>query len=282
MLTLRADDASLVLVPELGAGILGWTRGRIPLLRHAPSQAVVPGTVREMAGFPLVPYSNRIARGRFTFGGTPYHLALNFGDHPNSIHGVGWQRAWQVTRITDDTTTLSLSHSPDVDWPFAFMAELQAHLMPAGLRIELAITNRHDAPAPAGLGLHPFFPRGTATLQFRSDAVWNNGPDMIPTTRTAIPPDWDHTTARAVGGAALDNCFEGWTGTATLTWPDRTLTIEASEIFRHVVVYTPPGQDFFCVEPVSHMNDAINRDGMRVLTPGETLRGTITFRLAPA
>lgn len=280
MLTLRVDDASLVLVPELGAGILGWTRGGTRLLRHAASQATVPGTVREMAAFPLVPYSNRIARGQFSFGGVSHHLALNFGDHPNSIHGVGWQRAWQVTRIADDVATLSLAHTPDTNWPFAFVAELHTHLLPAALRVELAITNRHNAPAPAGLGLHPFFPRGTSTLQFRSSAVWRNGPDMIPTTRTAIPPDWDHTTPRTVGSAALDNCFEGWSGAATLAWPDRTLTIEASEIFRHLVVYTPLGQDFFCVEPVSHMNNAINRDAMHVLAPGETLRGTITFRVS--
>jgi aldose 1-epimerase len=280
MLTLRTDDASLVLVPELGAGILGWTRGRIPLLRHAAPQAAVPGTVREMSCFPLVPYSNRIAHGRFTFGGTAHRLALNFGDHPNSIHGVGWQSPWRVMQITDDTATLSLPHTPDANWPFAFVAELQAHLTQAALRIELAITNQHNAPAPAGLGLHPFFPRGTTTLQFRADAVWQNGPDMIPTTRTAIPPDWDHAAPRAVGSAALDNCFEGWTGTATLAWPDRTLIIEASEIFRHLVVYTPPGQDFFCVEPVSHMNDAINRNAMHVLAQGETLRGTVTFRVS--
>lgn len=282
MLTLRADDASLVLAPELGAGILGWIRRGVPILRHAAPQAVVPGTVREMACFPLVPYSNRIARGQFCFGGTPYHLALNFGDHPNSIHGVGWQSAWQVAQITDDAATLSLAHTPDADWPFAFVAELQVHLLPAALHIALAITNQHSAPAPAGLGLHPFFPRGTATLQFRANAVWQNGPDMIPTARTTIPPDWDHTTSRTVGSAALDNCFEGWDGTATLAWPDRTLTIEASDVFRHVVVYTPPGQDFFCIEPVSHMNDAINRDAMHVLAPGEVLRGTITFRLVLA
>ena len=82
-----------------------------------------------------------------------------------------------------------------------------------------------------------------------------------------------------VGDVALDNCFEGWDGTAVLTWPDRRLTIEADSTFRHAVVYTPLGESFFCVEPVSHMNDAINHSGMRVLDPGETLRGEIRFRL---
>ena len=250
-----------------------------PILRPAPAEALMAGNGRGMACFPLVPYSNRVAGGRFSFAGTAYQLARNFGDHPNSIHGVGWQRAWQVTQVAPDAATLSLEHTQDADWPFAFSAAQRFQLSATALRIDLSITNRHATSAPAGLGLHPYFPRGGAMLGFRTESVWHNGSDMVPTQRTAVPPDWDHATARAVGSVALDNCFEGWDGVATLAWPDRTLTIEASEIFRHLIVYTPAGQDFFCVEPVSHANDAINRDGMHVLAPDETLRGAITFHL---
>ena len=45
------------------------------------------------------------------------------------------------------------------------------------------------------------------------------------------------------------------------------------------MIYVPPGQDFFCVEPVSHVNDGFNMlergvegTGVRVLAPGQTLR----------
>jgi aldose 1-epimerase len=109
--------------------------------------------------------------------------------------------------------------------------------------------------------------------------VWRNGPDMLPTERVKVPPEWDHSAGRPVGDLALDNCFEDWDGTAVLTWPDRRITIVATDSIRHLVVYTPPGQNFFCVEPVSHMNDAINRGAMHVLDAGETLRGEISFGL---
>jgi aldose 1-epimerase len=279
MLALHAGDASVALAPELGGSILGWTRGGVPLLRHASPRAVAPGDVQEMAAFPLVPYSNRIAHGRFDFAGGAYRLALNFGDSPHSIHGVGWQRAWRVTNVARDAATLTLSHASDAGWPFAFTAEQHFHLTATALHVALAITNRHTLPAPAGLGLHPFFPRGTATLCFHADAVWRNTADMLPSERTNVPPDWDHSGGRAVGDLALDNCFEGWDGSAVLTWADRRITIAATDCFRHLVVYTPPGQSYFCVEPVSHMNDAINRGGMHVQEPGDTLRGEISFRL---
>ena len=230
--------------------------------------------------------TNRIAQGRFRFAAAEYRLALNFGDHPHSIHGVGWQRAWRVTNVARDAATLTLGHTPDASWPFAFSAEQRFRLTATALHVALAVTNGHTSPAPAGLGLHPYFPRTAAavphagtTLRFSADAVWRNGVDHLPSERVNVPPEWDHRAGRTVGELALDNCFAGWDGTAVLTWPDRRMTIEATDIFRHLVVYTPPGQGFFCVEPVSHMNDAINRGGMRVLEPGGTMRGEVTFRL---
>jgi aldose 1-epimerase len=52
------------------------------------------------------------------------------------------------------------------------------------------------------------------------------------------------------------------------------------------VIYVPPGEDFFCVEPVSHANDGFNLmargiegTGVQVLEPGQTLAGNVTFRL---
>ena len=48
------------------------------------------------------------------------------------------------------------------------------------------------------------------------------------------------------------------------------------------IVYVPPGRDFFAVEPVSHVNNAVNRPdiadrGMRVLGPGERMAAKVRF-----
>jgi aldose 1-epimerase len=52
------------------------------------------------------------------------------------------------------------------------------------------------------------------------------------------------------------------------------------------VIYVPPGQDFFCIEPVSHVNDGFNLlergvdgTGVRVLARGRRLAGTIRLRI---
>ena len=53
----------------------------------------------------------------------------------------------------------------------------------------------------------------------------------------------------------------------------------------HPVRVEPQGEDFFCVEPVSHVNDGFfemargaPEHGMRILQPGETLSGAVRFQ----
>ena len=292
MLTLHAGDGSLVLAPEIGGAIVGWTHGSVPLLRRPHPDAILARNPRGLACFPLVPFSNRIAWGRFRWDGHDYALERNFGDHPHTIHGVGWQAAWDVASVSATSAVLTLRHDATGEqarrWPFAFTAEQRFTLTEDALNVVLAMTSQHAHPAPAGLGLHPYFPNaGTPTLTFNAAEVWLNGEDALPASRIAVPAEWDHTRGMSIGAASLDNCFTGCDGRAQIAWAGHrhSLSIEADSLFRYLIVYTPPGQDFFCVEPVSHATNAINRmdsvpsDGLRILGPGETLRGEVTFRL---
>ena len=100
-----------------------------------------------------------------------YLLDRNFGDHPHAIHGVGWQRVWTVAAVGSTRATLTLRHDAVGEqarsWPFAFAAEQRFTLTPDALLVELAVRNLHPSPAPAGLGLHPYFPRdGAPMLRF--------------------------------------------------------------------------------------------------------------------
>lgn len=277
MLTLRSGQSSVVVAPEYGAGLLGWMRGPVSLLRRALPGAVA-GDANMLSCFPMLPYANRVGGARFTWGGEAYDLARNFGDQPHAIHGVGWQRAWTVDGVSGDTATLALSHRPDRSWPFAFDAQVAYRLTDSALTVTLALTNRQPGPAPAGIGLHPYFPNaGDPSLRFNAAGVWDNRPDGLPDRHGPVPAEWSYQAPLAVSQTRLDNCFTGWDGTAEISAGPASLRIEASEAFGNVQVFTPHWADFFCVEPVSHVPDAINLSGQRMhaLGPGETLRGTI-------
>src|SRR3954447_8734945 len=83
MLTLRAGSNAIVVAPESGAGVVGWPHGGTAMLRRAVPGAMVAGDPNVMGWFPLVPYANRIAGGRFVWLGQEHRLAPNFGDSAN-------------------------------------------------------------------------------------------------------------------------------------------------------------------------------------------------------
>jgi aldose 1-epimerase len=287
LLTLTAGDLRLTLAPSVGGAVAAWTRGEVPLFRPAQPGALAENSPRGLASYPLFPYSNRIAGRRFRFGGQEFVLP----DLMNgwAIHGAGWQLPWTAER-QGSTATLTLDFAAGELWPFAFHATQAFALSAEALVCDLALRNSDAREAPAAFGQHPYFPRGAGTtLRFRATHVWHNGADKIPTQRIAVPAEWDHAAPRPVGPAVLDNCFAGWDGTAVVTYPGHGHAIEitADACFRHLVVFVPAGEDFFAVEPVTNMNDGINRmedgvdHGMRVLAPGETMRGRITYRVVP-
>ena len=284
LITVEVGGAKLVLAPEIGGSIAGWTRHGAPMMRAAAAEALEGHEPRDLSSYPLVPYSNRVAGRCFRFDGETHVLPDLLNGH--AIHGAGWRLPWAAIQ-DGPTATIMLDHLPDALWPFAFRAEQRFTLGPDSLVCELLIENRHDRRAPAGFGLHPHFPRSPAMrLQFSAEHVWLNGEaDMIPFRRIAVPAEWDHRDGLAVGDTRLDNCFASWGGHARLSYPDRGFTIDmaADPVFRHLVVYIPPGAGFLAVEPVSNMNDGLNRmdgvtdHGVFVLEPGESRSGRIRY-----
>ena len=286
LLTIVAGAAKLTLAPDFGGAIVAWTRNDEPIFRAPLPGALEADTPRDLASYPLFPYSNRVAHRRFTFAGQTYNLPDLMRGW--AIHGAGWQLPWSAHE-DGGAVTLSLDYAPGPLWPFAFHAEQIFTLSENALDCDCIIENRHNAPAPAGFGQHPFFPRSPAMrMQFSADQVWHNAADMIPTHVTAVPPEWDHHTAQPVG-QYLDNCFSDWNGHARLEYPDRgyAIDITADPIFANLVVYVPAGQDFMAIEPVSNINDGLNHmhdgsaHGVFVLQPGETRRGHMRFALSP-
>jgi aldose 1-epimerase len=288
VLNLGSEQTSIVVMPEAGAAIVGWTDAGRHVLRRAHPDAILSGNVRGLGCFPMLPYCNRIEKGRFTWNGVSYQLDPGFGDQRHALHGVGLRQRWKVQQASLREIVLTLEHDA-IDgrarhWPFPFSARLRYRYLNNSLRVTLTVTNRHTEPAPLGIGLHPYFARPSGvTLQFEAGGVWINGEEPLPRQHALVPAEWNHSNARRVGDLQLDNCFTNWTRRVQISGLAGGLTIEADDVFRHVQVYTPPNQDFFCIEPVSHVPNALNLpdlspdQAMHVVQPGATLSGSITI-----
>lgn len=274
---LSAGALRLALRPDLGGAVAGLWLGELPVMRPADPAAV--SSVRQCASYPLVPYSNRVGYRRFEWMGRPYTTASNFPGSPHSLHGVAWQRPWEVVSQGAAEAVLAYRHEPDEHWPFGFSVEQRFMLAPDALRVEMSLLNEASQPAPAGLGWHPYFPkRQRSRLHAEIRERWEADPTKLPTRRVAQPGiDAD------VAHLDFDHCFEGWTGPVRIR--DEKLSLALTSSLQRLVVFTPPNDPYFAVEPVSHVNNAINmaepaQQGLVTLAPGERLGAWMQLQVA--
>jgi aldose 1-epimerase len=271
-LSLRAGDLRCDIRPDLGGSLAGLWLGQVPVLDSVDAASMT--TVRQAASYPLVPFSNRIGYGQLQWAGTSHPLITNFAPEPHTIHGVGWQRPWTVLESDVQMALLSFEHRADASWPFDFDTSQAFKLDAGGLEMTLSITNQSQAAAPVGLGWHPYFVKRSDTqVHFAATGRWEMGDDKLPTHREP------HTGLhQATLDLTVDHCFEGWAGELRLE--DSVLRVRVTSALRHLVVFTTPQRGNIAVEPVTHVNNALNlmaqtgasaEDlGVVTLQPGET------------
>ena len=288
IIELCSGDAVARVAPQLGAVITSFAyRGR-PVLRETPEPVSEVLNVRATACYPLVPYSNRIRDARLRFRGIDYSLARNFGTHPHSIHGVGWQRAWSIAGIERNRLHLTLEHVADAAaapaWPWPFGATQTFELVHdangngAVLTVTLTLANSGASAFPFGLGWHPFFTADAATtVAFTAGSMWENDATQLPLRRIDVPPALPFAAARPLAGLAIDNVFSAWNGRAIIVNRSTGIraTLVADRACSNLVVYAPANASFIALEPVTHETDAFNRSeagatgtGCRTLPPG--------------
>jgi aldose 1-epimerase len=276
---LNAGALRCEIKPEQGGCIAGLWLGDIPVLRSTPASEL--DSVRKAGSYPLVPFSNRLAHATLKWEGTRHPLVQNFAPEPHAVHGVGWQRPWTLLESDATFALLSYEHKADGSWPFAFDSSQTFRLTGQSLELTLGMTNQSDQPAPAGLGWHPYFmKRARSRIAFEATGRWETGPDRLPTQRKAA-----HGLDADCAFLDVDHCYDGWNGIVHLR--DELLHTRVTSKLTRLVVFTNDTRDYIAIEPVSHVNNALNmleghagkpEDlGVCILQPGQSLSATMTI-----
>lgn len=276
--TLRAGTLALDVLPAVGGSMARFDHlgpeGRQPLLRGTDA---LYSDVLESACFPLVPYANRIRGGRFECDGREVCLPLNLPGDASPLHGQGWRAAWRVESVATDRIEMVFRHAAG-DWPWTYEARQQIVLSPDACAITLSCRNLSARPMPCGLGLHPYYPCGPQTrLDTGVASVWTVDQDVLPVARQPATGRYSLNN-RLICGQDLDNGFDGWNGTARITWPGQPRALElSSDDAGYFQLYSPVGRGFFAAEPVQNANAALNapqdqwpRLGIDLLAQGES------------
>jgi aldose 1-epimerase len=279
--TLENDFWHLEIIPNLGASIKSLEAkigsGFQAVMRPTPDSALNGTSASPCSSFTLAPFSNRIRGAKFVFEGREYQLQTTASDG-STQHGDVRNRPWQVIRGNHALECYFDSRNvPNFNFPFPIRMKVIYSVIENTLTTHLELENFSNSRMPAGFGLHPYFARKIGAedlkLEFQAQGIYQTDSSFIPTQgMKAIPENLDFSSARSVGG---------WHGTATLEYQNVTLKLEASEVFSHLCVFASP-DGTLAVEPISHCTDGFNlmaqgvqNTGVRILEPGEILRGWV-------
>lgn len=288
--SLRAGPHTLVIAPSLGGRMASFqtTRANGVVIDWLAPLDVTQGFDAHQwpktGSYPLLPFSNRIRQGRFRWNGRDIELPAHPGQ-AHAMHGFGHARPWTVEEDSEDTLVMTLAHTPaGEDWPWPLRARQTLRLTERGLEIELSLRNDGDDAMPVGGGFHPFFARVPGMrLQFDAAHVWPADAGGVATARTTVAERERFLRERDLPEGDFSRYYGAWKRAATLKRRDgAALTIRAGEGLDHLVLHAPSGADFFCVEPVSHVADAVNLaargwegTGLRRLEPD----ASVTWRM---
>jgi len=264
------------LAPEDGGGLTA--------LRHRGQDVLVPAPAGARLGGPfgafwMIPWANRLDGGRLG----PHRLPVNRPRDDTAIHGLSRDRPWRVAERAADRVVLAQEVAAA---PYRYAARLIVAAGEAGFALDLAVANAGDVPLPFGAGWHPWFVRPPGTrLAFRATHRCVHDARCLPVAAEPSP-GLDGGEDAFLG---LDTHFAGWDGVAQIAWPGRVLTMTATgALATNLQVYAPRSRAVLCVEPSSHLPDAVNRPAlaalgpMRLLAPGESLAGRIRLECSHA
>ncbi len=280
--------------PEVGVNLLGLAVGETEYLVD------VDRASGKILGTPILyPTPNRVRDGVFTFGGRVFRFPPNMGR--NFIHGLVRELPWACGEpaVTPQGLTITARYTmapgsaPYELFPIRNTLELTYLLRPGAVRLLFTVRNEDERELlPFGLAIHPYFriigPREQVRIQVPAKR-WMEAVELLPTGRLLElaqgPADLRQPTP--LTHLNLDDVFWGLEpAQPQVIYYDHLgtkITLTASELFTHSVVYTPQGRDYFCLENQSCSTDAHNLYArglqeaahLTILAPGQSLQAWV-------
>lgn len=265
------------------------------VLRPTPEPGAAAASAT--ACYPLIPWSNRVAGGLFSFAGVTWELDRNEKDR-NALHGVAMNHPWRVLERTPERLRLGFDSEgvPPQKWPWRFSSELTYELRGDRLVVDTLLRNEADEPVPAGFGHHPYFVRrmdGDAEeVRVRIPAAeMFELVECIPhDAPVPVEPRVDFRELRTLGDVHIDDDLTGLSddGASLIRYEALDIVHEADPLYTQRILFAPPDKDFFALEPATNANDGFNLfdrgiagNGVFTLAPGESASAAWSLTVVP-
>ncbi len=299
---LSSGDVAIRMVPKAGDNVYSIRYKGRELLKQPASLKDLPGF---MYGVPvLYPTPNRVRASTFTFGDEKFTFTPN--DHGNFLHGLVHSADWEPGDVagSDDWAQISTSlrFEPGSElyshFPVRHSLQLGVKVGNDSVRWTYTVDNsKGDKPVPFGFALHPWFmyqgPRRDTFVTIPAIDVMESTKDMLPTGKLldlARYPEYDARQPRSLDQFYRDDVYFGVAPSHPVVVdfrkPRLKIMLTASENSNHLVLYTPKGQPWFCVEEQTCSTDAHNlyakglkkEANLLIAQPGKKLSGWIEMK----
>lgn len=291
LIILENDILYVEINPILGGSINNFfiknKNLKIPVFRKTSNKIIKKDDILLNSFFSLIPFSGRIANALLKFKSKTYNLKKNFKGESSALHGDGWQNSWVVKNLEKNCVIMKLIVK-NKNWPFKYSGYQIIKINNNELKISLEIKNLDIESMPCGLGFHPWFDMtANASLQMNAKKFWIVGKDNLFKKISNLSKNIDFSRGKKLINTNLANGFSEWNGFAKIVWPEKklSLNIESSKNLKHLIIYTPNKENFFCIEPVSHSVDAFNLyaegvkgTGTKILQPNKTFKVVTYFK----
>lgn len=199
-------------VTEEGAGLRELTHDGAPLVLGFDADEPAPAAFGQL----LIPWPNRVDRGRYTFDGRDHQLDVSEPELGNAIHGLTRWAAWSSVEQRPDAVVLACSLYGSTGYPFRLDVRAEYRLdAVGGLTVTLAAANPGSRTVPYGHGMHPYLtvgePLDTCTVQVPGGLYQPVDDRMIPIgdPRDVAGSEYDLRAGRVLGDQRIDIAFTG-------------------------------------------------------------------------
>lgn len=285
-LTTLASHGYEAVIAASGATLVSLTHdGRALTASFDPLTEVGEG----WEGRALAPWPNRIADGRYTFGGVEYQVPINEPEIGTALHGLAGHQLWDVVEASQDRVVLSLDLPAQLGYPFDLLLGAEYALGADGLTVRISALNQGSGDAPVALSSHPyltwdFASIDTCELTAPGERVLRVDDRMLPVELADVAgTPLDFRAGVPLEGRSADNAFTAPEGewSVVLRHPSGAVGVTASAPWLQLYTAEKLGRRAVAVEPMTHTVDAFNGpDADVALAPGQTRE--LSYRIALA
>jgi aldose 1-epimerase len=286
--TISSGPLNATFLPNLG--MLGVT------LRHRGEDLLaLPGGLDgyrkgNVTGLPLLaPWANRLGARHYEVDGIVVDLEgldLTTDENGLPIHGtMTAQPGWEVIAVSRSSLTARFDFGAHrelmASFPFPHELQIEASVEATTLRVGTTLVPTGDRPVPVSFGYHPYLRlpgerRENVRLRLPERRHLQLDDRQLPTGRAQVEEAEDEP----VGTRTFDDLYElGDDRQLAVTGTGRRLVLELGDGYGHAQVFTPPGAESICLEPMTAPVNALLDGTCALAMPGTSFTAGFSLRV---